>query len=75
MSQRSAKSTQPTYLYAPICRQKGIDATLDKKSQRWIVLKCTAIVGIFLLAAAGMPLSRQMLPLTKKITFEPQASS
>ena len=36
-----------------ICAYKSADATLDEKSQRWIVLMRTAIAGTFLLAEAG----------------------
>ena len=50
------KVVAPSLIRAPICRYKGVDATLDEKSLRWIVLKRTAIAGIFLLAEAGMPL-------------------
>ncbi|MBQ5692454.1 MAG: hypothetical protein IIV72_03295, partial [Alistipes sp.] len=51
-----------------ICRQKGIDATLGEKSLRWIVLKRTAIAGIFSLAAVNACFSQQMLPFHNKIT-------
>ena len=49
---RSIKDTQ-------FWRQSGVDTPLGKKSRRWIVLKRTAIAGIFLLAEIGAPLSRQ----------------
>ena len=34
-------------IFALICRQNAVDTTLGEKSQRWIVLKRTAIAGIF----------------------------
>ena len=42
------------YLFAPFYRQNVVDTTLGEKWQRWIVLKRTAIVAIFLLAEVGI---------------------
>ena len=42
------------YLFAPFYRQNAVDTTLGEKWQRWIVLKRTAIVAIFLLAEVGI---------------------
>ena len=53
-------------------RQSVADTTLDKKSQRWIVLG-TAIAGTFLLAVVDAALSRLDLKgttLTKYLTHE-----
>ena len=44
---RLSSGFAPSSPYAPFYRQNAVDATLGKKSRRWIVLKRTAIAGIF----------------------------
>ena len=69
MSQSSAKlQLHQSPFSAPICCQKCAVTRLGEKSLRWIVLKRTAIAGIFSLAAVNACFSQQMPPFHNKIS-------
>ena len=49
-------------LFARICPQKSVNATLGTKTAKGCT-RCTALCCLFVLAEAGMPLSGQMLTI------------